>query len=197
MSTAHRPKRGRAARGPLVPVVAAAAAHADQGRQGYEPIEGMDFLNAMLASTDDHIHVKDLGGRYVLTNRADAEFFGLPEGEILGYTSTDLLDPAEAAIVNERDHSVMEAGVALSYEQESTTGGVTRAWLSTKNVIRNESGGIVGLYTISREITDQRRQESQQRQSAKMEAVGQLAGGIAHDFNNMLTAIRGYTELVL
>jgi len=30
-----------------------------------------------------------------------------------------------------------------------------------------------------------------------MEAVGRLAGGIAHDFNNVLTAIFGYTELVL
>ncbi len=30
-----------------------------------------------------------------------------------------------------------------------------------------------------------------------MQAVGQLAGGIAHDFNNVLTAIIGYSELLL
>ena len=30
-----------------------------------------------------------------------------------------------------------------------------------------------------------------------MEAVGQLAGGIAHDFNNILTAIHGFTNLVI
>lgn len=39
--------------------------------------------------------------------------------------------------------------------------------------------------------------EQRLRQAQKTEAIGRLACGIAHDFNNPLTAITGYTELVM
>jgi PAS domain S-box-containing protein len=48
-----------------------------------------------------------------------------------------------------------------------------------------------------REIKERRQAEIRLQQVQKLEAIGSLAGGIAHDFNNILSAILGYTQLVM
>ena len=47
------------------------------------------------------------------------------------------------------------------------------------------------------DVTEQRALEAQLLQTQRMDAVGKLAGGIAHDFNNLMTAVIGYSDLLL
>ncbi|MBI4715745.1 MAG: PAS domain-containing protein [Nitrospirae bacterium] len=61
----------------------------------------------------------------------------------------------------------------------------------------DEAGKPVRMIGTVQDITEIRRMETQLRQVQKMEAVGYLAGGLAHAFNNMLTAVLGYSELLM
>jgi PAS domain S-box-containing protein len=53
-----------------------------------------------------------------------------------------------------------------------------------------------GTVLNCRDVTERNELEQQLQHTRKLDAVGHLAGGLAHDFNNVLTAIRGYTELL-
>jgi two-component system, cell cycle sensor histidine kinase and response regulator CckA len=64
-------------------------------------------------------------------------------------------------------------------------------------VVRGGAGEADRIEGLAEDVTQQRSLENQFRQAQRLEAVGRLAGGIAHDFNNVLTAITGFSDLLL
>src|SRR5258708_28694078 len=75
--------------------------------------------------------------------------------------------------------------------------GELRVLHSQGRVVVDESKQVVRMVGTAQDITERKGLETQLRAAQQIEAVGRLAGGIAHDFNNLITAISGFTEMVL
>jgi len=70
-------------------------------------------------------------------------------------------------------------------------------WISSNgNYVYDDEGTAIRFIGVVRDITENRRLESQERQAQKLDALGTLAGGIAHDFNNILAVLRGNLAVV-
>ncbi len=54
---------------------------------------------------------------------------------------------------------------------------------------------VVGLVGLTRDVTEERKQQAALRESQRLESLGLMAGGIAHDFNNLLSAILGQASI--
>ncbi len=121
--------------------------------------EKRDLLQAVSDGIPDAVFVKDRDGRYLLFNRAAADFVGRPIDEVLGHDDTELFNPIDARRVMERDQRVMTTGKMETDEEVLTAVGVTRTYLATKIAYRDGLGNIVGVMGISRDITDRKRAE--------------------------------------
>jgi len=165
------------------------------------------LLNSLIETSPDYIYFKDRHGVFIRINAAHAKKHGLENpAEAVGKTDFDFFSDAYARQAYEDEQRIMASGEPIiSIEEREDKPDGQASWASsTKMPLRDQSGQIIGIMGISRDITEQKRAEEERLmmqaqfgQIQKIESVGRLAGGIAHDFNNVLQTIMGFCELIL
>lgn len=155
-------------------------------------------LAAVVEFSNDAIIGKTLDGMIVSWNAGAERIYGYSADEVIGRHVFILAAPDRADELTETLAAVKRGDSLVNFETIQLRKDGKRIWVSlTESPIRNEKGKITGISSIARDITERKRLEEQFLQSQKMEAVGRLAGGVAHDFNNILTAILGYSDILL
>jgi|GEM_PF-1317248 len=130
--------------------------------------DSREQLRAVVDASPSAITVKDREGRFVLVNRAFADWMNSEPKAIVGKTLDDLF-PVEAGELAALDNSVVGTGAITTNEITIRYGdGKIRDVLLTKGPVRSADGIIVAVCTVVTDVTDLRRvdralREMQQR----------------------------------
>ncbi len=134
-------------------------------------------------------------GRITGSNSAFGRFFGTDKGPEAA-SLFELVDEATREKLHQSVEKASARKVAIPPVDIGTTEGKRTGRLFFCPLSRADDLDNVAL-VFGIDISEQRMLEEQIAQSQKLQAIGQLAGGIAHDFNNVLTAIIGFSDLLL
>jgi two-component system cell cycle sensor histidine kinase/response regulator CckA len=125
--------------------------------------------------------------------------------EVLGYTCESIADRSFIEFVHPDDRRMIMDRYVRRLKGEDLSDRVVFRILNKEDEVRDVDLNSVlitwekkpAVLNFLRDITIQKRMETQLRNSQKMEALGTLAGGIAHNFNNLLMGIHGNASLAL
>ncbi|MDO8365129.1 MAG: PAS domain-containing protein [Actinomycetota bacterium] len=124
-----------------------------------------DEVRDLVDQSNDLAYVVDLGGRFLLINRALSDLVGIEPGRAAGCSRDDVLDADAAAEHRATDARVLETGAPVVVVERigEPVGG--RKFRSTRFPIRDRAGQIVSLGCIAVDITDEERIQAQVRAS--------------------------------
>jgi PAS domain S-box-containing protein len=147
-------------------------------------------LAAIVQSADDAIVGKDLNGVVTSWNRAAEDIFGYQAEEIVG-RSILLIIPPELQDQEPRILAKIMAGEHIEHFEtvRLRKDGERLNVALTMSPVRNQTGKIIGVAKIVRNITKQKKLEENLQTTEKLAAVGRLAATIAHEINNPLAAV--------
>ena len=157
-------------------------------------------VQSLLDALPDQFYIKDTHCRFVFVNSAIAHFLNRPAAELIGKTDRDLFPHSLADEFMAEEKELLASGRPLVNREVCIADPADKLrWeLTTKIVLRDDRGQIVGLLGINRDITDHKQAEEQLRLQGEALAAAANAiiitdsAGVIRWVNPAFTKLTGY-----
>jgi PAS domain S-box-containing protein len=163
----------------------------------FNELQSEQRLRYLFSRIEDVIFISTPNGKIIEINPAGAKLLGYDSVEEIFNLDVrwDLYEYPEERLKFQQE--IEKHGQIKDFELTlRRKDGKKIIVLETATAVYDDNKHIAAYEGIFRDVTDQRLLERQLFQSQKMESIGLLAGGVAHDFNNILTAIKGYADIL-
>lgn len=152
-------------------------------------------LRLVMEAVPDAIMLLDPEGRILSQNEPARELTkAVPGGEAAG-TVFELLDATATPLMREQLQAAFRGTVRrfeVTFLRERSRGVVSVLCAPVR-----DGSQITKVLALIRDITDNRRAETQIRQAEKLMAMGQMVSGVAHEINNPAAIISGFAQTLL
>ncbi|MBL7192218.1 PAS domain S-box protein [bacterium] len=153
--------------------------------------ETRDFLASILENAHDLIIVCSGEGEIIFINRA-IENYGYEQEQLLGQPVINLIADEETA------EDLLNPPEKVKHKNIDLKGGGKEIFHTSATISRLEKpeGGIVGTLAVLKDISKQKRLESQLIEVERRAAIAQTVITINHEINNPLAIVMGHLYLV-
>src|SRR3972149_2841329 len=137
----------------------------NQAKSGHGNILNKHFnqynlFQKLIDNIPDHIYIKDKKSRFVIVNKATADFLGKKPEDLIGKTDFDLFPEEKAKEYFNDEIRVMKKGEPITDNVEKLIYSGKEFWMSSSKIPwYDRNGKIMGTMGISRDITKRKQSE--------------------------------------